>query len=212
MKQQDMIILFGIIIVVGIIYLQYFSSEPIYNDGILTTQEEQGDQEDDKDADLRRKFVTRDSARTNDYKYSRYRDGKRNNNSDDALDSFFNDPQIDNKTYNGFVPRDETGGNMATYVPGVKKELSELDKFNAEDLLPNEKNNDWWEDVQTTTVKNRHLINIYRPVGINTIQSSLKNPSYDIRGTPPNPKTFVSPWNQSSYEPDINIKNQSLCY
>lgn len=210
MRQQDMIILLGIVIVVGIIYLQYFSSEPIYNDGVLSGQDQEQEQEQEQDP-LSKKFVTRDSSKSGDYKYSRYRDGKRHEGAGTALDTYFNDA-TQNTKYNGFVPRDETGGNMATYIPGVKKELSELDKFNAEDLLPNEKNNDWWEDVQTTTVKNRHLINIYRPVGINTIQSSLKNPSYDIRGAPPNPKTFVSPWNQSSYEPDINIKNQSLCY
>lgn len=33
--------------------------------------------------------------------------------------------------------------------------------------------------------------------GINTIGSSLKNPTYDIRGNIPNPKFAVSPWGNS---------------
>ena len=72
---------------------------------------------------------------------------------------------------------------------------------------------DWFQDpYESTSVKNTHLINIYRPVGVNTIQTTLKNPSHDIRGSPPNPKYAVSPWQNSSYEPDTNLRNQSLCY
>ena len=41
---------------------------------------------------------------------------------------------------------------------------------------------------------------------INTVGQSLKNGSHDIRGTIPNPKFSVSPWNNSTYEPDYNIK------
>ena len=43
-------------------------------------------------------------------------------------------------------------------------------------------------------------------IGVNTVGQSLKNASYDIRGTIANPKFAVSPWNNSTYEPDTNIK------
>jgi len=71
---------------------------------------------------------------------------------------------------------------------------------------------EWFDDPYVPpNVKNNHLINIYRPVGVNTIQPS-SNPSHDISGTPPKPKLAVSPWQNPSYEPDMDIKNQSLCY
>jgi len=92
--------------------------------------------------------------------------------------------------------------------------MKDVDKFNAESLLPREKNKDWFDDVyDSTSVKNAHLINIYKPIGVNTVASSLKNPSHDIRGdATPNPKFAISPWMNSSIEPDSNIRNQALCY
>ena len=59
------------------------------------------------------------------------------------------------------------------------------------------------------SAKHRHLINVSRPVGVNTIGNSLRNASWDLRGSPPCPKFVVSPWQQSTIEPDYNIKG--LC-
>lgn len=40
-------------------------------------------------------------------------------------------------------------------------------------------------------------------IPVDSISSSKSHKSYDIAGRPPNPKTIVSPWNNSSYEPDV---------
>lgn len=103
-------------------------------------------------------------------------------------------------------------GNEKNYAPfkpsGMKKD--DVDIFDSNNYLPQDKNDDWFEVMpEPISVKNRHLINVSRPVGVNTIGSTLKNPSYDIRGTPACPKFVVSPWMQSSIEPDTNIKG--LC-
>ena len=53
--------------------------------------------------------------------------------------------------------------------------------------------------------KNRHLINVSKPIapiGVNTICSTSGN--YDIKGIPPNPKFVVSPWINSTIEPDTD--------
>lgn len=82
--------------------------------------------------------------------------------------------------------------------------------FKADDLLPNDVNKDWFEtDFSQAKVKvdQDNLINTERyVVGVNTVGQSLKNASYDLRAAPPNPKVTVSPWNQSSIEPDYNIR------
>jgi hypothetical protein len=87
-----------------------------------------------------------------------------------------------------------------------RRELSDEEKFNASELLPKEERQDWFEDVTPQKIKNRHLINIYRPIGVNTVITSRKNPSLDLRGNPVNPKTFVSPFLNSSIEPDVNAR------
>jgi hypothetical protein len=80
--------------------------------------------------------------------------------------------------------------------------LKELNKSNGT------KEKDWFETIETVDVKNSHLINIYRPIGANTIGSTHKAAIYDIRGLDKAvcPKFVVSPWLQSSYEPDRSSK------
>lgn len=78
------------------------------------------------------------------------------------------------------------------------------DMFDVSNCLPRESNSDWFEVTpEPINVKNKHLINITRPIGINTIGSSYRNPTYDLRGTIPNPKIIKSPWLESSIEPDL---------
>ena len=85
-----------------------------------------------------------------------------------------------------------------------------VDNYNAKDFLPREINDEWFEtdfSLAKYQLNDDKLINTDRYViGINTIGSSLKNASKDIRGTISNPKFTVSPWNNSSYEPDFNLK------
>jgi hypothetical protein len=87
---------------------------------------------------------------------------------------------------------------------------SNVQNFNAKDFLPKEINNNWFDtdfSQAKYNINDDKLINTDRYViGINTVGQSLKNASYDIRGTVPNPKYTVSPWNNSTYEPDFNIK------
>jgi hypothetical protein len=84
------------------------------------------------------------------------------------------------------------------------------DNYNAKDFLPKQINDEWFEtdfSLAKYQLNDDKLINTERYIiGINTVGESLKNASYDIRGTIPNPKFIVSPWNNSTYEPDFNLK------
>jgi len=91
----------------------------------------------------------------------------------------------------------------------VKMNNPEMKKYNSDDFLPKEVIEGAFEDFSQAkyNLDNNNLINTDRYViGINTVGQSLKNGSHDIRGTIPNPKFSVSPWNNSTYEPDYNIK------
>jgi hypothetical protein len=83
-------------------------------------------------------------------------------------------------------------------------------KYDSKDYLPREVNDEWFDtDFSKAKIdsKDDKMIPTNRYViGVNTVGQSLKNASYDIRGTVPNPKYTVSPWNNSTYEPDYNIK------
>jgi hypothetical protein len=82
--------------------------------------------------------------------------------------------------------------------------------YKATDYLPKEINDDWFNtDFSQAKYKmnDDKLINTDKYIiGINTVGQSLKNASYDIRGSINVPKYTVSPWNNSTVEPDYNIK------
>jgi len=94
-----------------------------------------------------------------------------------------------------------------TQTVNFNKQPAKLDSSN---YLPKQVNSEWWSTDfvgAKYNVKGKKLINVNKyVVGINTVGQSLKNASWDIRGTIPNPKYTVSPWNNSTYEPDYNIK------
>ena len=48
------------------------------------------------------------------------------------------------------------------------------------------------------------------PTGVNTVGQSLKNANRQLRSDPPNPQVKVSPWLQSTIEPDTDRKSLSL--
>lgn len=83
------------------------------------------------------------------------------------------------------------------------------DLFDVEQMLPREIEEDWFdiEPLQATKkIRGTHLIHPKVHMGVNTVGSSLKNATHDIRGDIPNPKIRVAPWLQSTIEPDTNLK------
>lgn len=152
-----------------------------------------------------------------DYKKSNYIQGQRNQQGVDEFDDYFASssnvigPHDDN---DNFVPMEKSCSKYATFLPqtgskevcGSNQNCSPDELYDADKYLPQEINKDWFEvPAEPVSVKNRHLVNVIRPFGIDTIVSSKKGAGQDLRGTIPNPKTVVSPWLNSSIEPDFNI-------
>jgi len=98
--------------------------------------------------------------------------------------------------------------NTETDVVNLYK--NNVTNYNVKDYLPKELNDDWFNtDFSQAKYKmnDDKLINTDKYiVGINTVGQSLKNASYDIRGAVNVPKYTVSPWNNSTIEPDYNLK------
>jgi len=95
-------------------------------------------------------------------------------------------------------------------APTLDLNKGNVSKYDAKDYLPKEINDQWFDtdfSQAKFNINDDKLINTEKYViGVNTVGQSLKNASYDIRGTVANPKYTVSPWNNSTYEPDYNLK------
>jgi hypothetical protein len=98
--------------------------------------------------------------------------------------------------------------NTKTDVVDLNK--NNVTNYSAQDFLPKEINDSWFNtDFSQAKYKmnDDKLINTDRYIiGVNTVGQSLKNASYDIRGSVPVPKFSISPFNNSTIEPDYNIK------
>lgn len=126
--------------------------------------------------------------------------------------------QMDNSDLVGMS--DETGASLDSAFMGavppntatdaVDFNRNNVTEYDSSSFLPQEVNDEWFDTDFTKakyTLNDDKMINTNRyMIGVNTVGQSLKNPAYDIRGTIPNPKYTVSPWNNSTYEPDTNIK------
>ncbi len=161
---------------------------------------------------IKSKFDSKNKSKDGKYKRLNYKEGRRGQTTED-VSKYFDDHN--SLVKDGHLANDEFQGqnegvDLAPYRPGPKQALNDEDIFKSDNFLPKETNQDWFDVMpEPISVKNRHLINVSRPVGVNTIGNSLRNASWDIRGSPPCPKFVVSPWQQSTIEPDYNIKG--LC-
>jgi hypothetical protein len=79
-------------------------------------------------------------------------------------------------------------------------------KLMAEDLLPKEAANTKWAQINpvgTGALQNVNLLTSGYNLGVNTVGSSHKNPNMSLRADPAIPKLDVSPWLNSTIEPDM---------
>jgi hypothetical protein len=177
----------------------------------------QSDADDAADSSLE---IIRERAMGLDGPYFRRKNGgKYKHNSYKALgagtdykmvDRHFKVSDVSKNYTDRFVPVDESDGQSAPInIPNIKG--NDKDKYNSNAYLPQEKEKDWFETIETVDIKDSRAINIYRPIGADTIGSTHKGAIYDIRGLDKAvcPKFVVSPWLQSSWEPDRSSK--SLC-
>jgi len=86
------------------------------------------------------------------------------------------------------------------------------DKLAAQELLPTDANSQWAKvnpDGQGELGDQNFLTAGYH-LGVNTVGQSLRNANLQIRSEPANPQVKVSPWQQSTIEPDNNRKSLEI--
>jgi len=108
---------------------------------------------------------------------------------------------------NFLIDIDSRDPKFSTQVQPQKERLT------SNELLPKNlavSNGKQWFDTPSVGIKveDANLLgDAIDKVGIDTIGQTLKNASWDLRGSIPCPKFVVSPWSNSTIEPDINLKS-----
>lgn len=80
------------------------------------------------------------------------------------------------------------------------------EQLNPMELLPQDVNSQWAAVNPTGTgdIQGKNFLSAGALIGINTVGQSLRNGNLQIRAEPPNPQISVSPWLNSTIEPDLS--------
>jgi len=127
------------------------------------------------------------------------------------------EPQIDKPTQEYDVDASEAieyiaqpqGLNVQqgnTNVNQLPSECYPKDVLSSVDLLPRDANS-MWAQVNPSgqgSLADQNFLTSGFHIGINTVGQSLRNANRQIRSEPLNPQVKVSPWLQTTIEPDIN--------
>jgi hypothetical protein len=87
------------------------------------------------------------------------------------------------------------------------------DKLTPDDLLPKDAANSEWAQVNPAgqgDLKNKNYLTAGYHMGVNSIGSTLRNANMQIRSEPPNPQVKVSPWLQTTIDPDLNRRPMEI--
>ena len=77
-----------------------------------------------------------------------------------------------------------------------------------EELLPKDINSKWAQANPSGQgmLADRNFLDAGHHVGVNTVGQTLRNANYNVRSEFPNPQLKVSPWLQSTIDPDVGRK------
>jgi hypothetical protein len=81
-------------------------------------------------------------------------------------------------------------------------------QLTAQDLLPHDNSSQWAQVYPSGdgSLKDRNFLQAGYHIGINTVGQTLRNANLQLRSEPPCPQVKVSPWIQSTIEPDLGRK------
>lgn len=114
-----------------------------------------------------------------------------------------NPPKAANPTGMNGGPASAAG--IQTVTQGLPPSCSRQPVTNPGDLLPKDDNTDFGQlnPSGAGELANVNLLKAGYHAGIDTVGSTLRNSNLQTRSEPPNPSTTVSPWNNSTIEPDL---------
>jgi hypothetical protein len=105
----------------------------------------------------------------------------------------------DGTFYVDYAPVNSTDSNLA----GLPSNCSGQNTNAPSDLLPSDNNGNWGLKPQGNgDFLGVNFLNSGYLIGVDTIGSTLRNANQQIRSEPPNPQMVVSPWGNTTIEPD----------
>ena len=113
-----------------------------------------------------------------------------------------------------FKPVDNGDDNNPTGLGGnqLPKDCYPKDQLTPSELLPGDPNTKWAQVNPSGQgdLKDQNFLNAGHHLGVNTVGQTLRNSNLQLRSEPPNPQVKVSPWMQTTIEPDSNRRPMEI--
>jgi hypothetical protein len=103
-------------------------------------------------------------------------------------------------------PQGLTQQDTGSQMNQLPSECYPKDVLSSADLLPRDANS-LWAQVSPSgqgSLADQNFLTSGFHIGINTVGQTLRNANRQLRSEPLNPQVKVSPWQQTTIEPDIN--------
>jgi hypothetical protein len=136
----------------------------------------------------------------NNHEETESHDNKNNNEEEEITESFENSNNMDHFNSDSNLQEKRESSNFP------KEQLG------ADDLLPSDKSS-MWANVNPEgegSLKDRNFLQSGYHVGVNTVGQTLRNANLQLRSEPPNPQVKVSPWLQTTINPDTGRKPMEI--
>ena len=113
-----------------------------------------------------------------------------------------------------FRPVNNGDDNNPTGLEGnqLPKDCYPKDQLTPSELLPGDPNTKWAQVNPSGQgdLKDQNFLNAGHHLGVNTVGQSLRNSNLQLRSEPPCPQVKVSPWMQTTIEPDTNRRPMEI--
>ena len=105
--------------------------------------------------------------------------------------------------------KEDFNNGSATNIPSCLPK----DQLMPQELLPQDSESNQWSLANpqgSGSLKDKNFLQAGYHVGINTVGQTLRNANMQLRSDPPNPQVQVSPWLQTTINPDTNRKPMEI--
>jgi hypothetical protein len=122
---------------------------------------------------------------------------------DDNVENFTNQDENNDMDYYSVDKNYEEQRNESNFPK---------EQLNADDLLPKDNASLWAQSNPEGegSLKDRNFLQSGYHIGINTVGQTLRNANQQLRSDPPCPQVKVSPWLQTTIEPDLGRKPMEI--
>ena len=129
---------------------------------------------------------------------------------DEAFENYQVNPSEQNAqaVYSSLSQGDGDESNNNQYP----KDCFPKDQLTPGELLPGDANSKWAQSVPAGQgeLGDQNFLTAGYHVGVNTVGQTLRNANRQLRSEPPNPQMKVSPWLQTTIDPDVNRRPMEI--